>query len=77
MITQSCLRPLYVTVNVNDIFVSKASVQGSDDPVPVLEPIAFISSALSSINTSPIEVSKVLRQLKNQIFLIVVFLVVL
>ena len=49
-------------------FVSKASVQGSDDPVPLLEPITSISSALSSINTSPIEVSKVLRQLKKSNF---------
>jgi hypothetical protein len=51
--------------HLNDIFVSKASVQGSDDPVPVLDPITSISSTLSSINTSPIEVSKVLRQLKK------------
>ena len=49
----------------NKIFVSKASVQGSDHPVPVLDPITSISSTLSSINTSPIEVSKVLRQLKK------------
>ena len=33
-----------------------------------LEPITSISSALSSINTSPIEVSKVLRQLKKSNF---------
>ena len=51
--------------HLNNIFVSKASVHGSDDPVPHLDPIDSISSSLSSINTSPIEVSKVLRQLKK------------
>jgi hypothetical protein len=46
---------------LNDIFVSKATVQGSEDSVPQLDPIDSISCSLSSINTSPIEVSKVLR----------------
>jgi hypothetical protein len=54
--------------HLNDIFVSKATVQGSEDPVPVLDPIESISSSLSSINTSPIEVSKILRQLKKSNF---------
>ena len=40
--------------HLNDIFVSKATVQGSEDPVPVLDPIESISSSLSSINTSKI-----------------------
>ena len=50
---------------LNDIFISKATVPGYDDPVPDLEPLNFINSNLSAINTSPIEVSKVLRQLKQ------------
>ena len=54
--------------HLNDIFVAKASVQGSDDPVPELDPIDSISCSLSSINTSPIEVSKILRQLKKSNF---------
>ena len=49
--------------HLNDLFVSKATVQGSEDPVPELDPIDSISCSLSSINTSPIEVSKILRQL--------------
>ena len=36
--------------------------------VPVLDPIESISSSLSSINTSPIEESKILRQLKKSNF---------
>ena len=54
--------------HLNDIFVAKASVQGSDNPVPQLDPIDSISCSLSSINTSPIEVSKILRQLKKSNF---------
>ena len=50
---------------LNDLFVAKASVPGSDDPVPFLPLNEKVSSSLSSINTSPIEVSKVLRQLKK------------
>ena len=57
--------------HLNDIFVSKATVPGADDSVPDLDPIQSITSSLTSINTSPIEVSKVLRQLKNLIIPIV------
>ena len=49
----------------NNHFISKATVPGSDDPVPILEPNNNINTPLSFINTSPIEVSKVLRQLKK------------
>ena len=49
----------------NNHFVSKATVPGSDDPVPFLKPNDSITCPLSSINTSPIEVSKILRQLKK------------
>ena len=50
---------------LNNHFISKATVPGSDDPVPILEPNNNINTPLSVINTSPIEVSKVLRQLKK------------
>ena len=50
---------------LNDLFVGKATVSGIDDPVPVLPINPSVSTSLSSINTSPIEVSKVLRQLKQ------------
>ena len=49
----------------NDIFVAKATVPGNNDSVPALDPIQSISSSLTAINTSPIEVSKILRQLKK------------
>ena len=63
----------YVVVNdpkeqselLNNLFVGKATVSGIDDPVPVLPINLSVSTSLSSINTSPIEVSKVLRQLKK------------
>ena len=50
---------------VNDLFVAKATVAGSEDKVPYLPKNDSITSSLSNINTSPIEVSKVLRQLKK------------
>ena len=49
----------------NDLFIAKSSLSGSNDPVPILPPNEKVSSSLNSINTSPIEVSKVLRQLKK------------
>ena len=61
---------------LNDLFVGKATVSGSEDEVPYLAPNDLITSSLSQINTSPIEVSKVLRQLKNLTLpIIVAFLV--
>ena len=53
------------TPYLNDIFVSKATVPGKNDSLPDLEPLQFITSNLTAIYTSPIEVSKVLRQLKK------------
>ena len=40
-------------------FISKPTVPGSDDPVPILEPNHDINTPLSVINISPIEASKV------------------
>ena len=44
----------------NDLFTAKATVEGNDDPVPVLEPLDNILESLEQINTSPIEISKIL-----------------
>ena len=64
---------------LNNLFVSKATVPGSDDPVPLLEPLDSIHSSMTSINTSPIEVSKILMQLvlKLDTFLIYLKLLML
>ena len=50
---------------LNDLFIAKATVNGPQDDVPFLPQKDSITSNLSNINTSPIEVSKVLRQLKK------------
>ena len=50
---------------LNHLFVGKATVSGSDDPVSILPINNSVFTSLSSINTSPIEVSKVLRQRKK------------
>ena len=50
---------------LNDLFIAKATVNGPHDDVPFLPQKDSITSNLSNINTSPIEVSKVLRQLKK------------
>ena len=49
----------------NDLFASKATVPGNNDPVPLLPPRNDIFSNLSNINTSPIEVAKFIRTLKK------------
>jgi hypothetical protein len=49
----------------NNLFTGKAIVNGSQDDVPLLPQNESITSSLGNINTSPIEVSKVLRQLKK------------
>ena len=59
----------------NDIFTAKATVEGNDDPVSVLEPLENILESLDQINTSPIEISKIFRQLKSVTLRTVVFLV--
>ena len=43
----------------NNNFISKPTVPGSGDPVPILEPNNDIITPLFVSNTSPIEVSKV------------------
>ena len=48
----------------NDFFASKASVKNPDDPIPILERKANVSS-LSVLNTSPIEVAKFARTIKK------------
>ena len=59
----------------NDLFTAKATVEGNDDPVSVLEPLDNILESLDQINTSPIEISKIFRQLKSVTLRTVVFLV--
>ena len=49
----------------NDLFIAKATVDGLDDPVPDLDPIDSIVESLTGFSTSPIEVSKILRELKK------------
>ena len=49
----------------NNFFASKSSVQGAEDPAPVLPPKENIFEKLSSINTSPIEVAKLCRDIKK------------
>ena len=60
---------------LNDLFTAKATVEGNDDPVSVLEPLDNILESLDQINTSPIEISKIFRQLKSVTLRTVVFLV--
>ena len=50
---------------LNDLFVAKATVNCPQDDVPFLAQKDSITSSLSNINNSPIEASKVLRQLKK------------
>ena len=50
---------------LNNLFTGKATVNGPQDDVPLLPQNDSITSSLGNINTSPIEVSKVLRQLKK------------
>ena len=49
----------------NDIFASKATVIGNNDPVPTLEPNDKIHSPLNFLNTSPIEVAQIIRNMKK------------
>ena len=49
----------------NELFTSKATVPGNNDQVPHLEPKDSIFSCLEQINTSPIEVAKLLREIKK------------
>ena len=49
----------------NDLFSSKATVNGNDDPVPHLPPKSNIFSSLHIFNTSRIEVAKFCRDIKK------------
>ena len=49
----------------NDLFVSKAKVSGNNDPVPELPARDDILSSFSHLNTSPLEVAKIIRNLKK------------
>ena len=49
----------------NDLFVSKATVPGFNDPAPNLQPNENIDLAFKFINTSPIEVAKIIRNIKK------------
>ena len=48
----------------NKFFASKSTVQNSNDPVPILEPTLGVTP-LNMINTSPIEVAKIIRKIKK------------
>ena len=48
----------------NNFFTSKANVDGPNDPVPNLQKKDGVSS-LSVINTSPLEVAKIIRNIKK------------
>ena len=50
---------------LNDIFAAKATVDGNSDPIPVLSENENVMSSLSSLNTSPIEVAKLCRDIKK------------
>ena len=49
----------------NTFFADKATVSGADDPAPELPPKEDIFEKLSQINTSPIEVAKLCRDIKK------------
>ena len=67
--------PLEQSNIFNDFFASKSSVQNPEDPVPFLQRKEGIVP-LNMINTSPIEIARIVRKLKrSHICLIVGFLV--
>ena len=49
----------------NTFFAEKSTVAGADDPAPELPPKEDIFEKLSKINTSPIEVAKLCREIKK------------
>ena len=62
----SSIPPLLDNNNViNDPFPDKATAIGNDDPVPILQKNENILSPLNMINTSPIEVAKIIREIKK------------
>ena len=48
----------------NNFFASKSTVRNGDDPVPILKRKDGIAS-LNMANTSPIEVAKIIRNIKK------------
>ena len=59
--------PLKQSNIFNDLFASKSSVNNPNDPVPNLHRKEGIPS-LNCINTSPIEVAKIMRNIKKSQF---------
>ena len=57
--------PLSKSNVLNDIFAAKATVNGNKDPLPILPVNENILSPLSNLNTSPIEVAKLCRDIKK------------
>ena len=57
--------PLTKSNILNDIFAAKATVHGDHDPVPNLPVNENIMAALTDLNTSPIEVAKLCRDIKK------------
>ena len=61
---KTILDPLEKSNVLNEFFASKSSVQNPNDPVPFLQRMDIISS-LDIVNTSPIEVAKIIRNTKR------------
>ena len=59
---------------LNSHFASKTNIQGVDDEVPFLDKKDNIFSELNNMNTSPIDLSKIIRTIKNPTNLILEFL---
>ena len=59
--------PLQKANIFNAFFASKSSVPNPDDPVPQLDRIEGIP-LLTSVNTSPFEISKLIKNIKKSIF---------
>ena len=51
----------------NHFFASKTNINGFDDQVPALDEL-HIASKIQDFNTSPFEIAKIIRELKNSIF---------
>ena len=59
----------------NNFFSEKATVSGNNDPVPPLIQRDDIITPITQFNTSPFELGHIIRNIKNPITRIVVFLV--
>ena len=56
--------PLEKSNIFNNFFASKSTVQNENDPVPILKQKEGITP-LNMVNTSPIEVAKIIRNIKK------------